>query len=137
MKHIETIARGICIVDGKILLCLPKNGAYSYLPGGHIEFGETARVALEREMREETGLVAKAGAFRGVVETVFEQKGETHAEISLVYEMVLSDAASLAAVTSQEDWIAFKWVPLTELGAANLLPTEFRALAEDPERTFG
>ena len=49
-KHIETIARGVCVKDGKVLLCFPKDRSYAYLPGGHIEFGETGRVALVREM---------------------------------------------------------------------------------------
>ena len=53
----ETIARGVCIQNGKVLLCRAKGGATTYLPGGHIEFGETGRVALVREMKEETGPV--------------------------------------------------------------------------------
>ena len=86
-KHIETIARGVCIMDGKVLLCLPKDRSYSYLPGGHIEFGETGREALVREMKEETGLDATAGDLLGVVESSFMQKGEKHCEINLIYKM--------------------------------------------------
>ena len=86
-KHIETIARGVCVKDGKVLLCLPKDRSYSYLPGGHIEFGETGREALVREMKEETGLDATAGELLGVVESSFVQKGERHCEINLIYEM--------------------------------------------------
>ena len=86
-KHIETIARGVCVKDGKVLLCYPKDRSYSYLPGGHIEFGETGREALVREMKEETGLDATAGDLLGVVESQFVQKGEKHCEINLIYEM--------------------------------------------------
>ena len=86
-KHIETIARGVCVIDGKVLLCFPKDRSYAYLPGGHIEFGETGRVALVREMKEETGLDATAGELLGVVESSFVQKGERHCEINLIYEM--------------------------------------------------
>ena len=61
LSGIENIARGVCVVDGRVLLCRPKKGGYTYLPGGHIEFGETSRAALVREMKEETGLDATAG----------------------------------------------------------------------------
>ena len=118
-KHIETIARGVCVRDGKVLLCLPKDRRYAYLPGGHIEFGEAGREALVREMKEETGLDATAGRLLDVVESAFVQKGESHCEINLVYEMGLKDAES---VTSQEDWICFEWWPCDRLDEANLLP---------------
>ena len=73
ISGIENIARGVCISDGHVLLCRPKGGAYSYLPGGHIEFGETGREALVREIREELGVEASAGRFLGVVENSFMQ----------------------------------------------------------------
>ncbi len=120
MNRIETIARGVCVKKGKVLLCAPKGGAYSYLPGGHIEFGETGREALDREMKEETGLKAKSGKLVGVVESVFTQKGRKHAEISLVYHLTLKTTT----VKSCESWIEFKWWPIKDLRKANLLPKE-------------
>lgn len=124
-KHIETIARGVCVKDGKVLLCYPKDRSYSYLPGGHIEFGETGREALVREMKEETGLDATAGELLGVVESSFVQKGEKHCEINLIYEMKVRGCEG-EKVRSCEDWICFDWVGCDKIGSANLLPPEMK-----------
>ena len=132
--HIETIARGVCILNGKVLLCLPKDRSYSYLPGGHIEFGETGREALVREMKEETGLDATAGDLLGVVESSFVQKGEKHCEINLIYKMEVksgveergSDVSSLQNLKSCESWICFDWVECDRIDSVNLLPPEMK-----------
>ena len=127
-RHIETIARGVCVADGKILLCFPKDRSYAYLPGGHIEFGETGRVALVREMKEETGLDATATDLLGVVESSFVQKGEPHCEINLVYKMSLvSRLSSSSPVASCEDWICFDWIDSDKIESVNLLPPEMKS----------
>lgn len=132
LAGIETIARGVCVVGGKLLLCRAKGGTTTYLPGGHIEFGETGRQALSREIMEETGLTAKVGRFLGCVENSFLQHGKPHAEINLVYEIEVDSEA----VVAKEDWIEFLWCPLSELDAAQLLPVEFRRLGENPASFF-
>lgn len=121
---IETIARGICVVDGKVLLCRAKGSPTTYLPGGHIEFGETARQALVREVREELGVESSAGRFLGAVENSFLQHGESHAEINLVYALELSVPDPLSVIKAQEDWIGFEWRELSDLASARLLPVE-------------
>ena len=127
-QHIETIARGVCVKDGKILLCLPKDRSYSYLPGGHIEFGETGREALVREMKEETGLDATAGELLGVVESSFAQKGEKHCEINLIYRMEVKSKSEVEqrTVQSLESWICFDWVDCAKIDSVNLLPPEMK-----------
>ena len=122
--EIETIARGVCVKDGKVLLCRGKGLVSTYLPGGHIEFGETGAEALVREMKEETGLESTAGKLLGVVENSFLQHGEKHCEINLVYELSIANGD----VEAQEDWIGFEWCPLSNLDAANLLPVDIRRL---------
>ena len=121
---IETIARGIAIRDGKVLLCRGKGAKSTYLPGGHIEFGETAREALVREVKEELGVDATAGEFVGVLENSFDQHGKRHCEINLIYRLDLAADAT----ESQEDWISFEWRDLSDLDEANLLPAAMRDL---------
>ena len=126
LAGIETIARGVCVREGKLLVCRAKGASTCYLPGGHIEFGERGREALVREMREETGLAASCGRFLGAVENSFTQHGRPHAEINLVYEMSVESAD----VKSQEDWIDFEWVELGKLAEAGLLPEDFRRIGD-------
>ena len=131
LAGIEVIARGVCVQDGKILLCRAKGGATTYLPGGHVEFGETGRQALVREMKEEMGVEAETGAFLGVVENAFEQHGKPHAEVNLVYELKVPAGTPPRAL---EDWIAFEWRDLAHLD--DLLPVAFRRLSSDCTTPF-
>ena len=126
VSGIENIARGVCIVDGHVLLCRPKKGGYTYLPGGHIEFGEKGAEALRREVLEELGVESSVGDLLGVVETSFVQHGKPHAEISLVYRLELPSSAELPKLESQEDWIDFTWWPVDRIDEANLLPPEMK-----------
>ena len=112
LAGMEVIARGVCVQEGKILLCRAKGGATTYLPGGHVEFGETGRQALVREVKEEMGVDAETGAFLGVVENAFEQHGKPHAEVNLVYELKVPSATPARAC---EDWIEFEWRDLAHL----------------------
>jgi 8-oxo-dGTP pyrophosphatase MutT (NUDIX family) len=133
LAGIETIARGVAICGGRILLCRAKGGKSSYLPGGHIEFGESAREALLREIREELGAEATTGRFLGVVENSFLQHGKPHSEINLVFELKFK---SVPAAEAKEDWIEFEWRELADLRGANLLPDAFNALADGPDVFF-
>jgi 8-oxo-dGTP pyrophosphatase MutT (NUDIX family) len=127
-SKVEVIARGVCVADGQLLLCHGKKATLTYLPGGHIEFRETARQALEREIKEELGCNAAAGRFLGCCEHAFVQKGEPHAEINLVFELHIPGLTAGAPVIAVEDWISFRWQSLDTLAEANLEPAPLREL---------
>ena len=138
--QIEAIARGVCIQDGQILLCHAKKSTLTYLPGGHIEFRETARYALEREIKEELGVASKAGRFLGCCENSFTQKDGPHAEINLVFELSIPGLSPHAPAEAQEAWIGFCWKPLEKLAAAHLVPaplqTELATWLKNPGGHF-
>ena len=131
MKHkktIEVLARGVCIKAGRLLVCRSKGAANTYLPGGHVEWCEKARVSLRREIREELGVRSVVGEFLGAVEHTFVQKGERHCEINMVFKLDLPSLSPDSDPEACEPWIDFKWIPLKALGRNHLEPRSLRKL---------
>ena len=86
MNKIEIIVRAMIKIDKKILLCKNKNKDYYFLPGGHVEYGETLEEALKREVYEEFGLKIKNLKLIFVQENFFEEKDILHHEINFIFE---------------------------------------------------
>ncbi len=80
MKNIEICVRAIINSRGRILVCWHKEKKYHFLPGGHVEFGETAELALVRELKEELDIVVKNLIFIGVIENIYKEEREKHRE---------------------------------------------------------
>ena len=56
------------IDDGYILVAKLKNGNNTFLPGGHLEFNENLKQALERELFEEIGIKGNINEYIGCLE---------------------------------------------------------------------
>ncbi|MEN0021612.1 MAG: NUDIX domain-containing protein [Planctomycetota bacterium] len=123
----ELIVRGVAGRDGNILACIALPHNYRYLPGGHVDPGESARVALAREFMEEVGVEVRVGELLFTAEERFEQRGRVRHEIVLAFHVEHSSGEWPADITSREDDIGFEWLTPDELAAANFLPASQKA----------
>ena len=85
-NKIDLLVRAIIEIGGKILVCKKKGRKYYFFPGGHVEFGESAKKALKREIREGLGLNIKECAFIGGSEHSFIEDGKKYHEINLAFQ---------------------------------------------------
>lgn len=121
-KKIELLARGVAIREGKVLLCRNKKSDYWYLPGGHIDPGESAAEALEREFLEETGKRVTIGHLLFVHEHFFKQDSKPRHEYSFVFEV-----QSPHKISAAEKHLEFQWVNWSDAARADIRP---KALAQ-------
>jgi 8-oxo-dGTP diphosphatase len=93
--------------EGEVLLIRrskpPRLGEWS-LPGGKVEFGETLRAALLREVREETGLDVQVVDLLDTAEIIFDaEAGAADAHFVLVDFTVRAISGNLAAGSDAAD----------------------------------
>ncbi len=122
---IELIARAVIVADGQLLLVRTKGYTNTYLPGGHVEFGERAEAALVRELGEELGVAATLGHFLGAVEHAWDDASGAHHELNLVFTATLPGVSTPAAVSPREPHLDVLWQPLDRLAEQRLLPEVF------------
>ncbi len=105
-----------------ILLVKEVDSDFFFLPGGHIEHGEGARVGLQRELAEELNLDSEVKDFKGALESSWYQDGVLNCEINLIFEVTIHNIDWSIKPNSQEDHIEFQWVKVSNLDEVNLLP---------------
>ncbi|WHY71184.1 NUDIX domain-containing protein [Fictibacillus enclensis] len=127
-KPFHNLARAVIIKNNKILLAKAIGTTNTFLPGGHIEFGESAKDALERELTEELGIKPKVGKLLGLVEHKWEKQDILHCEINQVFEVESDELDSNDFPVSRESHITFFWSKADKLDANNLQPYPFRDL---------
>jgi 8-oxo-dGTP diphosphatase len=122
MPNIEIITRAVILDKGKILLCKKKGNDYYFLPGGHVEFGETAEQALARELKEELDIETDKIEYIGTVENIFSEKGENHHEINLLFSVEPKNHSSV----SNENHIDFFWTDIAKLAGESVEPVALK-----------
>ena len=100
--------KAVLIDQGRVLLLLNSRGEWD-LPGGRPESGENHRKALQREVREETGLNVMVSNL--VDEHVFEVLPGQFVQIA-AYGCLLRGAAEVQLSDEHQESL---WVPLDEL----------------------
>lgn len=124
--HIHSIVRGLLVHGEEIILCRIKSADYFSLPGGHIEDGESAKTALLRELKEETGVSNfETTSFVGVCENVFSQEeGVSQHEINIILKV---NVPLELKIESQENHLEFVSIPRKDLEDYNILPVTLKA----------
>lgn len=115
MRTLYRIVVGIVRQQNQLLLVQNQaEGAEAVwsLPGGVIEDGETLKEALEREMKEETGLSAETFELAYVTENFIEQFN-AH---SLVTYFECTVRGELLPDDPDREVVANQWVPIEQLG---------------------
>jgi ADP-ribose pyrophosphatase YjhB (NUDIX family) len=125
-QRIEILARGLLIERGAILICRSVRAGYGFLPGGHVEFGESASGALRREFFEESGLDVHVKDCALVTEEVFQSGKHMHHELNVVFHVERTRASDSSSITSREVEIAFEWVDLAAISRMDLRPPTVR-----------
>jgi 8-oxo-dGTP diphosphatase len=93
--------------NGKVLLiqrAKPPVGLWS-LPGGHVEFGETAVMASARELLEETGVTAELAQFVGLYE-IIREKPPLHYAVACYCGHWISGEAAAASDALNASWLS-------------------------------
>lgn len=142
--HIRPIVLCLFLHRGRILVFrgydIVKQAHYYRPLGGGIEFGETSRDAVVREIREELGAEIENVRRLGTLESIFTLEGEAGHEIVFVFDATFVDRSYYeeAVLTGREHEATFRaeWKSLDELtqGEARLVPDGLAALVHDDHR---
>ena len=125
-QQLPKLGASACVwKDGKVLLiqrAQPPLGLWS-LPGGKVEFGETALAAAERELLEESGVTADLTAFIGLYE-IIREKPAFHYAIAC-YGGVWRSGEAYAS----SDALEARWLAPAELDTLDFAPNVREAIA--------
>jgi 8-oxo-dGTP diphosphatase len=133
-RPMETIILGVGAViwnERRELLLVrrcnpPRQNEWS-LPGGRVEFGETLRAAIVREVREETGLEIEVLALIDVAELVLDSDAGAEDR----HYVLVDFSARLVAgeATAASDAAEARWFSLAEIEALPLWSETRRVIA--------
>jgi len=108
-KNPAPTADVVAIQEGQVLMILRRNPPEGWaLPGGFIEYGETAEHAAERELREETGLSSTSLRLVGVYSD--PERDKRYHTLTVVFAAEVS-----GQLEAGDDALEARWFPLDDL----------------------
>ena len=107
-KIFHVLARGIIIDDGYILVAKLKNGNNTFLPGGHLEFNENLKQALERELFEEIGIKGNIEEYIGCLEAKWMENNIYNQEINHIF--IVNGINKNMNIKSKENHLEIYWL---------------------------
>ncbi len=124
--------RAVIEHEGKFLAVVPNGRDRSFLPGGHVETGETVTAALARELKEELGIACTVGKYLGAIESAWVEVGAKQWEITHFFHV--EPPAEVSNITAVEDGFEMAWLSPDQFQSANLLPMPLRELLAQYEK---
>lgn len=118
----ELIARVIVSTPDGVLLARHAGKQWFFLPGGHVEAGETVATALERELDEELGLTLDSVVPAGMVEHSYAEDGVRRHEVNVVF----AASTGQTVFASRESHLEFEVVPFAGLDGVQVRPGPVR-----------
>ena len=124
-KQIRTSSKAVIIQNGKLLTIKLNDGNEEWyiLPGGGQEGEETLPRAVEREVKEETGLDIICKELLFVIEGV---NGERFHRIDLVFSCDCLGKAENAERHNDVNQVGVEWLDISTLNGLPLFPSKLR-----------
>lgn len=132
-NNIHVLARAVVLDQEHILLCKTRDLPISFyfLPGGHIEHGESAEAAVLRELLEESGTQCRIKRFLGCLEHSFEPGHNSichNHEYNFFFEAESDLLKIQNPLARMEDHIELVWLPLHEINSIDFRPEPLKTL---------
>ncbi|TCP59444.1 ADP-ribose pyrophosphatase YjhB (NUDIX family) [Tumebacillus sp. BK434] len=136
-KRFNHRTAGVFLDDGHVLLHRFEQDDFWALPGGRVEFMETTKQAVLREMQEEIGLEATVERLLFIAEIHSEEDGGQYHEVGFYY-LLRADASQpifrkdiAHRGTEAGTPLIYKWFRLEDLPGLRLFPTFLKTKLQD------
>lgn len=145
-NNIHVLSRAVIIDQQHILLCktLDLEISFYFLPGGHVEHGESVETSLLRELMEETGAECQIKRFLGCLEYSFEPGHSSichNHEYNFIFEAAADALKKNNKIPQLEAHIELIWMPLDQLSTIDFRAEPLKKLIpewlnSDPNSSF-